>query len=84
MVAAADRVLAVIGADTKLIPGHGPLATRKDLEAFREAGMLGAANSCRLTRQDAPGPISCRRPARACGSGPGAILPSHDRRKERP
>jgi glyoxylase-like metal-dependent hydrolase (beta-lactamase superfamily II) len=36
MIAAADRVLAVINADTKLIPGHGPLATRKDLEAFRE------------------------------------------------
>jgi glyoxylase-like metal-dependent hydrolase (beta-lactamase superfamily II) len=36
MTAAADRVLAVINADTKLIPGHGPLATRKDLEAFRD------------------------------------------------
>ena len=36
MIAAADRVLKVINADTKLIPGHGPLATRKDLEAFRD------------------------------------------------
>ncbi len=36
MIAAADRLLKVIGADTKLIPGHGPLATRKDLEAFRD------------------------------------------------
>jgi glyoxylase-like metal-dependent hydrolase (beta-lactamase superfamily II) len=36
MIAAADRMLKVINADTKLIPGHGPLATRKDLEAFRD------------------------------------------------
>jgi glyoxylase-like metal-dependent hydrolase (beta-lactamase superfamily II) len=36
MIAADDRVLAFIGADTKVIPGHGPLATRKDLEAFRD------------------------------------------------
>jgi len=25
-----------VNADTKLIPGHGPLAARKDLEAFRD------------------------------------------------
>ena len=36
MIAAADRMLKVTNADTKLIPGHGPLATRKDLEAFRD------------------------------------------------
>jgi len=36
MIAAADRMLAVINADTRLIPGHGALATRKDLEAFRD------------------------------------------------
>jgi cyclase len=36
MIAAADRVLKVIDAETKVIPGHGPLASRKDLEAFRD------------------------------------------------
>jgi glyoxylase-like metal-dependent hydrolase (beta-lactamase superfamily II) len=36
MAAAADRVLAAMGPETKLIPGHGGLATRKDLEAFRD------------------------------------------------
>jgi glyoxylase-like metal-dependent hydrolase (beta-lactamase superfamily II) len=36
MIDAANRMLAVIDADTKLIPGHGPLAMRKDLEAFRD------------------------------------------------
>ena len=36
VVAAADRVLAMIGDDTKIIPGHGPLATKKDLAAYHE------------------------------------------------
>ena len=33
-----DRALEMIGADTKIIPGHGPLSTRRDLKTFR--GML--------------------------------------------
>jgi glyoxylase-like metal-dependent hydrolase (beta-lactamase superfamily II) len=36
MIAAADRVLKVADEKTKLIPGHGPLATRADLQAFRD------------------------------------------------
>lgn len=36
-IAACDRVLALISADTKLIPGHGPLAGRADLQAYRDA-----------------------------------------------
>lgn len=38
MIAAADKVLGMVGAETKIIPGHGPLATRAQLEQFR--GML--------------------------------------------
>jgi cyclase len=38
MIRAADQVLGMVGPETKIIPGHGPLATRADLEAFR--GML--------------------------------------------
>ncbi len=34
-VAAADKVLAMTNADTKIIPGHGPMATRADLQAWR-------------------------------------------------
>lgn len=41
MIAADDRVLKVIGPGTKVIPGHGALATRDDLRAFRD--MLSAA-----------------------------------------
>ena len=34
--AADDRILAMAGPNTKLIPGHGDLATPADLKAFRD------------------------------------------------
>jgi glyoxylase-like metal-dependent hydrolase (beta-lactamase superfamily II) len=40
MVAACDRALGLASAKTRIIPGHGPLATRDDLEAYRD--MLAA------------------------------------------
>ena len=36
MIAAADRILKLAGPNTKIIPGHGPLATKEDLAAFRK------------------------------------------------
>ncbi len=36
MIAAAERVLALADAHTKIIPGHGPLANRADLVAYRD------------------------------------------------
>ncbi len=36
MVAAADRILKIANADTRIIPGHGPIASRADLVAFRD------------------------------------------------
>ena len=36
LLAAADKVLAMSNADTKYIPGHGPMATRADLVAYRD------------------------------------------------
>lgn len=36
VVAAADRVLAVATEKTQIIPGHGPLANRTDLKAYRD------------------------------------------------
>jgi cyclase len=38
VIAAVDRVLGMTGRDTKVIPGHGPLSSRSELEAYR--GML--------------------------------------------
>ena len=36
MIAAADRILKLAGPKTKIIPGHGPIATAADLVAFRK------------------------------------------------
>ena len=40
VIAAVDRALAIARDDTKIIPGHGPLATKADLKAYRD--MLAA------------------------------------------
>ena len=42
MIAASDRVLAMIDDETKIIPGHGPLSNKAELQAFRD--MLQAAH----------------------------------------
>jgi cyclase len=36
MIAAADRILKIVGPKTRIIPGHGPMATAADLTAFRK------------------------------------------------
>ncbi len=36
MIAANDRMLKVVGPDTRVIPGHGPLASREDVKSFRD------------------------------------------------
>ncbi|MBK8502284.1 MAG: MBL fold metallo-hydrolase [Saprospiraceae bacterium] len=36
IIAAADRALFVVGADTKIIPGHGALSNRNELKQYRE------------------------------------------------
>ena len=36
MIASADKVLGMVNEQTKIIPGHGPLASPKDLKAFRD------------------------------------------------
>jgi glyoxylase-like metal-dependent hydrolase (beta-lactamase superfamily II) len=41
MIAAADRILALAVEGTKIIPGHGPLATKVELKAYRD--MLATA-----------------------------------------
>ena len=46
MIAAADRVLKMIGPDTKVIPGHGAVGDRAALKAYRD--MLSAARAAVL------------------------------------
>ena len=36
VLAAADKVLAMVDDDTKIIPGHGPMANKADLTAYRD------------------------------------------------
>ena len=36
LVASLDRLLAITNAGTKIVPGHGPVATRADLQAWRD------------------------------------------------
>ena len=36
MIAACDKVLPLLAADTQVIPGHGPMATKADLQAYRD------------------------------------------------
>jgi glyoxylase-like metal-dependent hydrolase (beta-lactamase superfamily II) len=36
VIAAADRALAASSDKTRIIPGHGPLATKSDLQAYRD------------------------------------------------
>jgi cyclase len=36
MILAADTMLGLVDARTRIIPGHGPMATRDDLRSFRE------------------------------------------------
>jgi cyclase len=48
VLAAANRILNIAGDKTKIIPGHGPLATKADLRAYRD--MLATVSS-RVTAQ---------------------------------
>jgi glyoxylase-like metal-dependent hydrolase (beta-lactamase superfamily II) len=41
MIAAADRLLSLADADTKIVPGHGPLGTKADVVKYRD--MLSTA-----------------------------------------
>jgi glyoxylase-like metal-dependent hydrolase (beta-lactamase superfamily II) len=43
VLAAADRVLKMAGDKTRIIPGHGPLASKADLKAYRD--MLAAVSA---------------------------------------
>jgi glyoxylase-like metal-dependent hydrolase (beta-lactamase superfamily II) len=51
MIAGADRVLAAIGPGTRLIAGHGPLATRDDLKAYRDMLVESRARVAKLLKE---------------------------------
>lgn len=49
LLAAADKVLTMVDDQTKIIPGHGPLATKADLTAYRDMlkSVIGAVKQAR-------------------------------------
>ena len=61
-IAAADAVLAMIDDDTKIIPGHGPLAGKADLQAYRDmlAGVRAAVAKEITTGKDRDGVIAAK------------------------
>ena len=51
MIDAADTMLSVTNDDTKIIPGHGPMANRKDLVAYRDMLKIAYTNLLKLKNQ---------------------------------
>lgn len=51
MIAAADQVLPMLKPDTKVIPGHGPLGSAKELKAFRDMLATLRENIAKLIRE---------------------------------
>lgn len=49
LVATLDKVLAMTNAGTRIIPGHGPVSTRADLQAWRDM-IAGAVETVRKAR----------------------------------
>jgi glyoxylase-like metal-dependent hydrolase (beta-lactamase superfamily II) len=51
VLAAVDRVLASTDENTKIIPGHGPLASKADLQAYRDMLATTSERIAKLIRQ---------------------------------
>ena len=67
LIATADLILRMSGADTQIIPGHGELATRDDLLAYREMLSTVRGRVAQLVRDG-------RTPAEAVAANPTADL----------
>ncbi|MFK7848342.1 MAG: MBL fold metallo-hydrolase [Rhodothermales bacterium] len=52
MISSANRVLSLTDDDTKIIPGHGPLSTPKDLKNYRDVMMKVRAKIMQMVRED--------------------------------
>jgi cyclase len=52
MIAGADTYLKLVNADTKIVPGHGPLASKADLVAYLEMLTTARDRMAKLVKQD--------------------------------
>ena len=78
LVAALDRLLAMTNAATKIIPGHGPVATRADLQAWRNmiAGSVDTVRNARARKQALAGFLTAN-PLKALEK-PGGFVSAND------
>lgn len=51
VIGAVESILAITNADTKIIPGHGPLANRMQLQAYKDMLITAHANLLALKKQ---------------------------------
>ena len=76
MIAAADRILKLAGPKTRIIPGHGPMATPEELAASPNVMLVDGVRPPgpdARRRQDHPGgdlSTAYTRPRRCLGQGP--------------
>lgn len=54
MAAAADKLLAIVDSSTKIIPGHGPIADKAGLQAYRDMLMTVTERLTKLSKQKMP------------------------------
>jgi len=79
LIAAVGDALAVMNADTRVIPGHGDLGTRTDLRDYADAlKEMRAAVASRMERGMSLGEIQADRPVRAYAERVGADRGAED------
>jgi cyclase len=75
MLAAVDKVLTLINPQTKIIPGHGPMASYADLQGYREMlkSIIGAVQSG-LAAKKTLSQIQAMKPAAKWDTNPQAFI----------
>jgi cyclase len=76
LIAAVNRSLELAGPDTQIIPGHGPMATREDLAAYRDMLVdVRARVAAGIADAQSLKQIQASRPAERYGMPDGFITP---------
>ncbi len=75
MLASANMALTMVNDETKIIPGHGPMANKADLTAYRDmlADVIGKVKAARASGQSL-GQAKAMKPAAAYDTNPDAFI----------
>jgi len=75
MLAGVEKALTIVNADTKIIPGHGPMASKADLEAYRDMlrSVIDAVRSARQAGKTLE-QIQAMKPAAKWDTNPDAFI----------